>query len=99
MKKIIWLLLVLLFTALFSQLYGQKTYNDLTEKEQVVLIGKIESAYLEFNKKLIDTNVLLAYLEENNPVVEFTGLYIEIGKKLIRYYAISRKHTIQIFEL
>jgi len=77
-----------------------KKFDDLTEKEQYLLLSKLEDAYYLFHKKEIDTNVLLIYMQENNPTCEWNGKHekFEDGK-LIRVWTVHRKHTLEIFEL
>lgn len=115
MKKLIWIILVLLLTCIFHTCQGQtysadvpverqviKTthFEDLTDREKWVLLEKVEEAYYTFNKKEINPSTLLVYMEENNPVCEWTGKHIE-GEdgKFIRHYTVDRKHILKIFDL
>lgn len=82
------------------EIYKAVKFDDLTQKEQYLLLSKLEDAYYLFHKKEIDTNVLLIYMQENNPTCEWNGKHekFEDGK-LIRCWVISRKYTLEIFEL
>jgi len=80
--------------------YKAVKFDDLTDKEQYLLLSKLEDAYYLFHKKEIDTNVLLIYMQENNPVCEWNGKHEQFEDgKLIRCWVISRKYTLEIFEL
>lgn len=114
MKKLIWIILVLIFTCIFHTCQAQNTetalppteilklvhFEDLTDSEKWVLLEKISEAYYTFHKKEVDQSTLLIYMEENNPVCEWTGKHVE-GKegKLIRYWTVHRKHILKIFDL
>ena len=128
MKKLTWIIFVLICTCVFhtcnaqtqlsrlnyaqiasfkkvDELVQRDTYkavkfDDLTDKEQYLLLSKLEDAYYLFHKKEIDTNVLLIYMQENNPVCEWNGKHeLFEGDKLIRCWAVSRNDMIKIFDL
>jgi len=113
MKKIIWLLLVLIFTALFTQMYGQysadvqvtrevlstKKFKDLKESEQDLLIRKLQEAYLTIHKKEIESVDMMIRLEEENPVCEWTGKHESVGNKLVKYYTAPRESIMKILEI
>ena len=114
MKKLIWIVLVLIFTCIFHTCQAQVNidaqvtreilrsthFDDLTDDEKWLLLEKVSEAYYTFNKKEINQSTLLIYMEEKNPTCEWTGKHVE-GKdgKLVRYWTINRHHVINILEL
>lgn len=82
------------------QVIKVKHFEDLTDREKWLLLEKIEDAYFTFNKKELEPSTLLAYMESENPIVEWTGKHEEgEDKKMIRYYTVDRKHILNIFDL
>lgn len=77
-----------------------KHFEDLTDREKWLLLEKIEDAYFTFHKKELEPSTLLAYMESENPIVEWTGKHEEgEDKKMIKYYTVDRKHILNIFDL
>ena len=86
MKKLIWIILVLIFTAIFHTCQAQVNidaqvtreilrsthFDDLTDDEKWLLLEKVSEAYYTFNKKEINQSTLLIYMEEKNPVCPTT---------------------------
>ena len=129
MKKLTWIIFVLICTCVFHtcnaqtqlsrlnyaqlvsfkkiqedpikrETYKAVKFTDLTDREQYLLLSKLEDAYYLFHKKEVDTNVLLIYMQENNPTCEWNGLHEEFEDgKLIRVWTIHRKYTLEIFDL
>lgn len=116
MKKILWIILVLIFTILFHiQCSGQgynvdqmhsraevlKTvkYQDLDKREQALLIAKVGEVYYTFNRKRMEVSTLVLYLEEQNPVCEWTGKHELINGKLIKYYITSREFILKLLNV
>lgn len=114
MKKLIWVILVFIFTCIFhtcnAQVYNVNAqverevikvlhFDDLTDNEKWVLLTKVSEAYYLFNKREIDQNVLLIFMEENNPICEWTGKHVAKGELFVRYYTVHRKYFIRIFDL
>jgi len=113
MKKLIWIALVLIFTCIFHTCNGQVNidaqvtrevlrathFEDLTDDEKWLLLEKVSEAYYTFNKKEINQSTLLIYMEEKNPICEWTGRHFERKEKMIRYYSVHRKYILEIFDL
>ncbi len=114
MKKLIWIILVLIFTSIFHTCQAQSYnvdaqvtrevlrsihFDDLTDDEKWLLLEKVSEAYYTFNKKEINQSTLLIYMEEKNPICEWTGRHFERKEKMIRYYSVHRKYILEIFEL
>jgi BioD-like phosphotransacetylase family protein len=95
----IWLILVLLFSAIFTPMFGQKTYQDLSKDEKTVLLQRIQDSYFALHKKEIHVTNLNIFLEQHNPTCEWSGVELKIKKRIIKLYSISRTYTTQIFNL
>ena len=77
-------------------------FSGLQEREQFLLLEKIEDAYWRFNggKKEVDPSTLLAFIESENPVCKWSGLFEEVEeKRLVKVYKVDMKLMLQIFDL
>lgn len=75
-------------------------FSGLQDREQFLLLEKIEDAYYRFNKKEIDPSALLAFIESENPVCKWSGLHEEVEeKRLVKVYKVDMKVMLQIFDL
>lgn len=77
-------------------------FADLIDREKWLLLEQIEDAYFRFNagKKEIEPSLLLAFMESENPVCKWSGLYEEVEeKRLVKIYKVDMKIILQIFEL
>ena len=80
-------------------MFGQKTYQDLSKDEKTVLLQRIQDSYFMLHKKEIHVTNLNIFLEQHNPICEWSGVELKIKKKIIKLYNISRSYTMQIFNL
>lgn len=75
-------------------------FSGLQDREQFLLLEKIEDAYWRFNRKEIEPSTLLAFMESENPVCKWSGLFEEVEeKRLVKVYKVDMKVMLQIFEL
>ena len=77
-------------------------FSGLQDREQFLLLEKIEDAYWRFNggKKEIDPSTLLAFIESENPVCKWSGLFEEVEeKRMVKVYKVDMKIMLQIFDL
>jgi hypothetical protein len=77
-------------------------FSGLQDREQFLLLEKIEDAYWRFNggKKEIDPSTLLAFIESENPVCKWSGLFEEVEeKRLVKVYKVDIKIMLLIFDL
>lgn len=75
-------------------------FSGLQDREQFLLLEKIEDAYWRFNKKEIEPSTLLAFMESENPICKWSGLFEEVEeKRLVKVYKVDMKVMLQIFDL
>lgn len=77
-------------------------FSGLQDREQFLMLEKIEDAYYRFNggKKEINPSTLLAFMESENPVCKWSGLFEEVEeKRLVKIYKVDMKVMLQIFDL
>lgn len=77
-------------------------FAGLQDREKWLLLDHIEDTYFKFNagKKEIEPSLLLAFMESENPVCKWSGLYEEVEEnKLIKVYKVDMKVILQIFDL
>lgn len=77
-------------------------FAGLQDREKWLLLEQIEDAYFKFNngKKEIEPSLLLAFMESENPVCKWSGLYEEVEEnRLIKVYKVDMKIILQIFDL
>lgn len=76
-------------------------FSGLQDREQFLMLEKIEDAYWKFNggKKEIDPSTLLTFMESENPVCKWSGLFEEVEeKRLVKVYKVDMKIMLQIFD-
>lgn len=77
-------------------------FAGLQDREKWLLLEHIEDAYFKFNagKKEIEPSLLLVFMESENPVCKWNGLYEEVeDKRLVKVYKVDMKIILQIFDL
>ena len=75
-------------------------FSGLQDREQFLLLEKIEDAYWRFTRKEIDPSTLLAFIESENPVCKWSGLFEEVEEnRLVKVYKVDMKVMLQIFDL
>lgn len=75
-------------------------FSGLQDREQFLLLEKIEDAYYRFNRKEIQPSTLLAFMESENPICKWSGLHEEVEeKRLVKVYKLDMKVMLQIFDL
>lgn len=75
-------------------------FAGLQDREKWLLLEQIEDAYYMFHKKELNPSTLLAFVESENPVCKWSGLYEEVEEnRLIKVYKVDMKVILQIFDL
>lgn len=75
-------------------------FSGLQDREQFLLLEKIEDAYWRFNRKEIDPSTLLAFMESENPICKWSGLFEEVEeKRLVKVYKVDMHTMLKIFDL
>ena len=75
-------------------------FAGLQDREKWLLLEQIEDAYYMFHKKELNPSTLLAFMESENPVCKWSGLYEEVEEnRLIKVYKVDMKVILQIFDL
>lgn len=77
-------------------------FVNLQDREKLLLLDHIEDAYFRFNsgKKEIDSSALLAFMESENPVCKWSGIFEEVEEgRLVKVYKVDMKIILQIFDL
>lgn len=77
-------------------------FAGLQDREKWLLLEHIEDAYFKFNngRKEIEPSLLLVFMESENPVCKWNGLYEEVEeRKLVKVYKVDIKVMLQIFDL
>ena len=75
-------------------------FSGLQDREQFLLLEKIEDAYWRFNRKEIEPSTLLAFMESENPVCKWSGLFEEVEeKRLVKVYKVDMQTMLKIFDL
>lgn len=75
-------------------------FSGLQDREQFLLLEKIEDAYYRFNKKEIDPSTLLAFIQSENPICKWSGLFEEVEeKRLVKVYKVDMQTMLKIFDL
>lgn len=75
-------------------------FSGLQDREQFLMLEKIEDAYWRFNRKEIEPSTLLAFMESENPICKWSGLHEEVEeKKLVRVYKVDMQTMFKIFDL
>lgn len=75
-------------------------FAGLQDREKWLLLEQIEDAYYMFHKKELQPSTLLAFMESENPVCKWSGLYEEVEEnRLIKVYKVDMKIILQIFDL
>jgi hypothetical protein len=77
-------------------------FAGLQDREKWLLLEKIEDAYFAFHnsRKQVEPSTLLAFMESENPICKWSGLYEEVEEnRLIKVYKVDMKIILQIFDL
>lgn len=77
-------------------------FAGLQDREKWLLLDHIEDTYFKFNngRKQIEPSLLLAFMESENPVCKWSGLYEEVEEgRIIKVYKVDMKIILQIFDL
>lgn len=75
-------------------------FAGLQDREKWLLLEQIEDAYYMFHKKELQSSTLLAFMESENPVCKWSGLYEEVEEgRMIKVYKVDMKIILQIFDL
>lgn len=77
-------------------------FAGLQDREKWLLLEHIEDAYFKFNngRKQIEPALLLAFMESENPVCKWNGLYEEVEeKRLVKVYKVGMEIILKIFDL
>ena len=75
-------------------------FSGLQDREQFLLLEKIEDAYWMFKKKDIEPSTLLAFIESNNPICKWSGLFEEVEeKRMVKVYKVDMQTMLKIFDL